>query len=866
MTRGSVRRSILACASILALQSGVAFAQEGQNISDTSVEDAELSSPKQLNTVVVTARRTEEDLQSVPVTVTALSGDDLVAKGINDASDLQFSAPSVTVSTGLSRLEGSYSVRGLGAGVVTYFNDIPGGPVETAAPFFDMASVQILNGPQGTLFGRTAAAGAVLLTPRAPSLDDFEGRIDFTAGNYDQLESSGALNIPLIEGELGLRLAFQHQQRDGYTAQIGGGRALDGIENTGIRASLLWERGNFSNTLIGNYLNIEDTGQGWVLAAANPELGILNLQESAAPFVFGGVCQTAVSAGLESSVSECVSSRFEYLEQTRALMVSENARIRSGGDDVVRETIALDGIPDAQLYRHESIMNISEYDFGDIGLGSLSVKNLFSFQETSSVAGYALDGLGGRLLAIGGGTVARAPARVNQTGNDVQIERGTPGQLMTEELQFRGDLFDAVDWTVGAFYQKSETTRDLTGVRTMIRSFGGVFLPNRGFSPSFDFDAGSESEEMAGYANLSFDMTRFGVPGLTLAGGYRYTDAETISRSIPAIPNPTGTGPVVAPDTLGPISTTSSDSSGSNYSFSATQKVSDNLTVYGSLAKSFVPGGVNSVAGCELAPNCSPTFDPENVKNYEIGVKSQFFLGDVPITLNSAIYQMNYEDIQQGFQFTSGSASIAYTQNVAKAKMQGFETYLNMEWTEDLDLTLNYSYLDAGYEDWIALDPNQIVLPGDQCLQGSSPETGCLIDLSGNPLPRAPKQQFNATLRYNLPVPEAYGSPSLTLTGYLQSRQYLIPTAAYRAVEVAQAMGIVGVDRDTVSQEPYGLVNLRLQWDEVMGSPVSAGVFVNNLTDEVYSQGGGANLFTLGTAFKLYSEPRMWGLNVSYEF
>jgi iron complex outermembrane receptor protein len=851
---------VLAAIMGLMVQAPAAWSQE------TSADERAASLQQDDDVIIVTARRTAENLQSVPVTVTALSAADLQARGIDNAYDLQFAAPSVTVSTGLSRLSGGYTVRGLSAGVVTYFNDIPGGPVSTSAPYFDMNSVQVLNGPQGTLFGRTAAAGAVLLTPQAPDLDDFGGFADITLGNYDRLQSSGAVNLPIIPGELALRVAYQHREIDGYTRQIGSSRRYDAINDDAIRASLRWERGGFKTTFIGNFIDTSNSGPGWVLEAANPNLGTLNVPPPFAGLFFGAACNSAVAAGLETSAANCVANRLIAMQDIKALLIAEADRVQNGGKDAVREALAPFNFADQQRYRHYSAMNVSEIDFGDLGPTTLTVKNLFSYQRASTVAAYGLDGLGGRLLTVVGGTVPGATAHVNQVGNMVQARRGKPSSLITEEFQIKGRAGDILDWNFGLYYQRSKTFQDMTGIGGMVSTFSGLFTANRGYTGSYNFDAGSHSREIAGFGQLSLDFDKLGIPGLNITGGYRKTDAKTVSRTIRALPNPAGTGPVVPDTSATALSTVRSDSSGSNYSLAITQKVTPDFLIYASTAKSFVPGGVNAVVGCDLAPNCSPTYNPETVKNYEVGIKTQTSLGSARVTFNADVYRMDYKNIQQGFQFTSGATSVAYTQNVAAARMQGAEAHLNIAWREGLGLTINYSYLDAKYRDWVALDPNQIVLPGDVCLEGTSAATGCLIDLSNNPFPRAPKHQLNGTLRWRLPVPSHLGSPSVAVTGYMQSRQYLPPLPSFRTLAVAQAQGIAGVTRDTVSQAPYGKINLRVQWDNILDSNLSAGVFVDNLTNTTYSQGGGSNLFTLGTAFKLYSEPRMWGFNLRYDF
>jgi iron complex outermembrane receptor protein len=173
--------------------------------------------------VVVTARRRPEDLEKIPVAVTAISGDTIRNEEIKTAIDLQNFAPSLSVSANLgSRDNDVYSIRGQsqpfgGAdpGVQTYFAEVP---FNSSGPGtdYDLANIQVLNGPQGTLFGRSTTGGAVLFEPQRPT-DQLGGYIETQLGNYDYREFDGALNVPIIGDTLMVRAAFDVANRDGYT-------------------------------------------------------------------------------------------------------------------------------------------------------------------------------------------------------------------------------------------------------------------------------------------------------------------------------------------------------------------------------------------------------------------------------------------------------------------------------------------------------------------------------------------------------------------------------------------------------------------------------------------------------------------------
>ncbi|MDB5452954.1 MAG: hypothetical protein JWO33_1532, partial [Caulobacteraceae bacterium] len=164
--------------------------------------------------VVVTARRREESLQSVPLSVTALSQDSLKAAGIVSATDLTFHVPGINLTTMASSSNTNFSIRGqtraaVGAGlpaVVVYFNDVPEQANGSVFNPFDVQSVQVLKGPQGTLFGRNTIGGAILINTQ-PAGYEFGGYAQVTGGDYNRFDKEGAVNIPIVQDHLALRLA-----------------------------------------------------------------------------------------------------------------------------------------------------------------------------------------------------------------------------------------------------------------------------------------------------------------------------------------------------------------------------------------------------------------------------------------------------------------------------------------------------------------------------------------------------------------------------------------------------------------------------------------------------------------------------------
>jgi iron complex outermembrane recepter protein len=197
--------------AILAAALGTAAPAEAQQVTQSTFGA--------LEEIVVTARRREEAIQSVPIAITALSQDKLTENRVLQFNDLQHYVPSFRQFQSASRRESDQiSIRSL-PGALSYFAEAP--TIRTGAGrFYDLQNVQILKGPQGTLFGGLANGGAILFEPRRPT-NNTEGYASVTFGNYNNREFEGALNVPIVDDKVMIRLAGTRQERAGFTTDIG---------------------------------------------------------------------------------------------------------------------------------------------------------------------------------------------------------------------------------------------------------------------------------------------------------------------------------------------------------------------------------------------------------------------------------------------------------------------------------------------------------------------------------------------------------------------------------------------------------------------------------------------------------------------
>ncbi|MEZ5915508.1 MAG: TonB-dependent receptor [Parvularculaceae bacterium] len=198
--------------------------------------------------IVVTAQRQEQSLQDVPIAVSAFGGDDLQARQLETFGDIQFNIPNFQYSR--TNFTGSaVSIRGVGNFLVAsssenavsvHMNDFfLNSPRLFETEFFDIERLEILRGPQGTLFGRNATGGVINVITNKASTDGYSGYADAEYGNYNSVKVQGAINVPLSE-TLAVRLAGTTIQRDGYTTNVFDGRDIDDRNIYALRGSLRW--------------------------------------------------------------------------------------------------------------------------------------------------------------------------------------------------------------------------------------------------------------------------------------------------------------------------------------------------------------------------------------------------------------------------------------------------------------------------------------------------------------------------------------------------------------------------------------------------------------------------------------------------
>jgi iron complex outermembrane receptor protein len=468
-----IARNICGLGGVLtaALTGAPSLAQQAQSPAKTdSPLPASADSVPTIEQVVVTARRRQENLEEVPLSVTNFSPDSLAARRIEDRTDLANFTPSlISITGGYPKEFAFFSLRGQGPafgstpGVVSYFAEVPSpiGIEGRVGTYFDLANVQVLAGPQGTLFGKNATGGNILFEPQRPT-NKLGGYVEAEIGNFKDRRSEFALNVPIVSDRILFRIAGERGVRDGYTKDVGpyfAGKDYDNLDYTSMRASLtVRPTDRMELYTVVRYYESKTNGPGTVLSQFNSSLG-----EPVAPAL-------AIFPGLATAVSD---------QQARGPR---------------RVSYDLDEFSNAEYWQ---VMNHATLELGD----TLKLKNIVSYSKFRQRYGYDYDA-----------TAFPLAGQTSRTGLPTQAPT-----YITEELQLQGDAFDEeLNYTVGAYYDKQGLSDSQGAIFTQFP----VSLAIGNFPARLD----STNDSKALFAQGTLDLHRLGLPkGLSLTGGYRYT-------------------------------------------------------------------------------------------------------------------------------------------------------------------------------------------------------------------------------------------------------------------------------------------------------------------------------------------------------
>ena len=854
-------RSVLVAGTALT----ATFAAAGPVLAQTAAD-----SNTSLEEVIVTARRTEERLQDVPISITVFTQEQLSRNNVTNAVDLANITPSLSVNNNFGNENASFAIRGFvqdagtAPSVGTYFADVvaPRGPTEGTqagdslgpGSFFDLQNVQVLKGPQGTLFGRNTTGGAILLVPQKPT-SKFEGYAEVSTGNYGMLRVQAALNAPLSDSAR-FRIAVDHQKSDGWLHNISdiGPRDYNNTDYTAVRASLVLDlTSNIENYTILSYSKSDTNGSFQKLIAAQQ----------------AGFNPVNPTVGIPNFVSVFSASQ----------LAAEAARGAGFWD--AEGNIA---DPESRLEQWQAI-NTTTWHANDV----LTVKNIASYAQFKDTQSTPLFGTNWQLSTLpaayqfifqagipqGLAEINPAPglnsADQSTYTEEIQLQGATPDQRLT----YQGGVYFEWSNPLAPVGNQSGGVIQCVDVNTLNCSdpLGITFtaltaaqLAGLGVPPpypavnigSVNYSVGETSYRDHGiYAQSSYSIT----DQFKLTGGVRYTSDQQTNDTTRI----TYHFPVQAPFTGGPTAFCTDPSappgcsqflekksSKPTWMIDFDYKPAEDVLFYAKYARGYRAGGVYA-----NAPMDHRIFDPEKVDNYEVGLKTSF-RGPVPGIFNIAGFYNNFsnQQLQIGFNpyvdpLTGARAPVSPTAaiiNAGKSRIYGTEIETAVTPVEGLKFDINYTYLRA-YIRQIApvttSDPNYVSDVG--------------LITSGTPLALSPQNKAVMSGSYTLPLDRSIGAISFGAAYIYTSRQQTNYT--YLDPAVVAAMGA-----NYGSVAGHSLVNVDLAWNNIFGSSVDLAAFGTNVTNKQYFAFIPGLAGNSGVEFATLGAPRMYGARVRYRF
>lgn len=633
------RRSGLA-ALVLALNATCATAALAQNTEPTSEEAAQQRAAAQRTeqatapaddasrTIIVTAQRKSETLERSPVAVSVVTQESLAERAIVTETDLQTAVPGLTVKTGQNENQLNFSLRGQTVdpfsssrpSVLPYFNEVQVGGVGGTA-LFDLSSVQVLKGPQGTLFGRNSTGGAVLYTSAKPT-NTPGGYVVGRLGNFEARQLEGAINVPLVEDTVLLRAAGFFQRREGYQRNLFRDELLGEVRRENARVSLTVKPAtNLTNELVVDYGHSDGKSLSSV---------VYNVLPLGAPafvpfnFLFSPAVDSAFGPGTWAAYLAA------HPNADPEGLIPFAAKQAARGPYVVN-------VDSPNYFRQKKWIatNITTVDIG----ADTKLKNIIGYVHTRFAGAGEFDG--------------------TPFGGDANGPDGRAGVIkqFSEELQLLGRTFgQRLDYVAGVYFtRETDDTRSQSIILDLSPVFGPIEQINNGKFTN---------KTLAAYAQGTYDL---GMDGLKATLGARYTIEKT--KFVRAADDTYVTNPLPVYDfdqqrTFKKLSWTL-----------GLEKQVDNLLLYARSRSSFRSGGFNYFAPPTqgFGNATGGTYRPENATDIELGAKYRGRLGTMPARFSLAAYNMWVKDIQRAFYAQIFGNLAAITVNVPKAQITGIE-------------------------------------------------------------------------------------------------------------------------------------------------------------------------------------------------
>ncbi len=780
------------------------------------------------DTIVVTAQFREQNILEVPLAVTAYTGDFLEQIGVDEFEQLSAYVPGfvvqeqsvnnpgfvlrgITSDDGAANIEPRVSVFQNGVSIARSRGSI--------VKLHDIERVEVLKGPQGTLFGRSAQIGAVHVISNKPTYE-LGGAFGAEFGNFGQQAYNGFLNVPLVEDKLAVRAAASYEKRDGFIDNPLDGEALNGTDTLAIRGSVRAEPfENFRIDIIGNYSKDEPPGTSFKSGVIPALGGTTDPNDFATLNTFGNFLGGA-GLGVDRTVKD-LTGIFTWKLSDSWSVVSTSA------------------------WREFSSLEVFDPDGTALAI-TIFAEDAQS-QQWSSDLRFSFDN-GGKITGFfGGGVFSEEGTQSVPLGLNVGEAAG-----LISTLARVSDPVDGVAFYGGLAPFANVRDALLTGDPAQLAAaLGGLGVPP-GLYQQESFANGADNFSYDLFGEISYALT----DRLTLTAGGRWTHDEKESLFSSSIDQPNPFTPLIvgAPSLLAGNSggVLSSDDYGVDSSFSGFSwravlnwEFADGKYAYFNHSRGRRPEVIQDEFAATPSGGVTGGFTvvpAETVSSYEAGLKGAFFNGLA--TVESAAYYYTYDNFQSTVLRDVGTGAPSFEiLNAGSAESYGVEIGLNLQPTDELDFFFTYGWNHSRFNDTDADGNEQIY--------------------AGNRFRLSPDHSLSAG--FNWKKPTSFGALFLTPTYTWKSSVYFEDenTDAYDVVLPSTMATLYSVP--AIGEDAYGLLNIRAGVELMDGAVVLEG-YAENLLDKEYIIDAGNTGGGFGIPTYIAGAPRFYGGGVKVRF
>lgn len=682
--------------------------------------------------LIVTAQKKEESVQDVPIAVSAFTANAMKAQGIEGARDLVQSVPNISFQRRTQRA--NFQIRGIGSQLSNVAGDDGVGIHLNNAPltfnflaesdFFDVERVEVLRGPQGTLYGRNATGGVVNVITNKPS-DQFSASVTADIGNYDSRRLQGYVNVPLND-MFDLRVAAYGLDRSGYTKNTLTGSDVDGRSIRGVRATLGFHpTDNFRAFLMYDSFS-EDDSRGGRKQLCAKDVGLTSVLGVPTGVAQASLTQGCLGASVYSAASYGTTNQLSSFSGIIARQTGIQPQDSFLGKTVTSDLreIEMVGRP---IYRPraETWELNADWNFTD----DLKLTSLTSYTEIEQYTRY--DSTGGYSSVV----FPNSPLVPTGTINDpqfglvdrLQSEQGRDGHntQFTQELRVQSSFDGPWNFNVGAIYVKFKT-HDITYVSTdVLATAAKAISPAIYVDPLRNPDYSGHDYYVALTDYQLSSKAAFGevywkaTDTLKATLGLRYTEDNKQQNGSQSTLFTPGRGYVYSG--LQKVQFTALTGR-FNLDWSPELSFTNKTLIYASYSRGYKGGGFNGARVVDLG--LSSAYQPEYVNAYEIGTKNTLLDGSLLVNLTAFYY--NYK----GYQIARPVNRVSYTENI-DATIKGLEFEGIWEPVHGLRFNANLGYLDTNIDSGHVVDSFNRTQGNSNYVYGNSTQGGCIYNAQG---------------------------------------------------------------------------------------------------------------------------------------